>query len=94
MSSVLVRESKGRSITQTAREAWGEETRDYELTGEIKGEHVADLALPIVVEGDKLDINSSLLDVGRVYSFEYLGCQMVLWKLPDGAIDLYELVGA
>ncbi|GAI52524.1 unnamed protein product, partial [marine sediment metagenome] len=29
---------------------------------------------------------------GKVYSFEYLGGQMVLWKLPSGAVDLFEIV--
>lgn len=76
----------------TEEPAWGEPVSEYEMTAEIKGGDVFGLGSPIVVDGDKLEINSALLDVGRVYSFEYLGTQMVLWKLPNGAIDLYEVV--
>lgn len=71
---------------------WGGEIAEYELTAEIEGEAILDLVSPIVVDGDKLEISSNLLDIGRVHLFEYLGSQMVLWKLPSGAIDLFEIV--
>ena len=72
---------------------WGEEAREYEITAEKEDtEHSSLLGSPIVVDGDRLEIESELLDVGRVHEFEYLGTKMVLWKLPSGAIDLFEII--
>jgi hypothetical protein len=56
-------------------------------------EYLAVSASPITVDGDRFEIDSNLLEVGKVYPFEFLGSQMVLWKLSDGAIDLYEITG-
>jgi hypothetical protein len=47
---------------------------------------------PVIVNGDKLEIDSAQLETERVYSFNYLGVKMVLWKLPDGTIDLFQVV--
>jgi len=72
---------------------WGEDDIQDVITDEIgyDGRGVP-RHRPIAVEHDKLEIESSQLDIYRVYSFEYLGSQMVLWKLPSGAIDLFEIV--
>jgi len=70
---------------------WGKVSSEYVMTTEIEvGDTIP--SSPIVVDGGKLKIESALLDIGRVYSFEYLGAQMVLWKLPNGAIDLFEII--
>ena len=82
-------ETRERPVTETV---WGEAAREYDLIDEIGDEEIRVPSFPIVVDGDKLEINSALLDVESVYSFEYLGAQMVLWKLPNGAIDLFEVV--
>ncbi len=72
---------------------WGEEAREYVMSAEMEDlEHGYLLGSPIVVDGDKLDIESGLLDVGRVHEFEYLGTKMALWKLPSGAVDLFEII--
>lgn len=72
---------------------WGEEAREHEMTAEIEDkEYSYLLGSPIVVDGDKLDIESKLLDIGRVHEFEYLGTKMALWKLPSGAVDLFEII--
>jgi hypothetical protein len=72
---------------------WGEEGREPEITAEIEDiEHGYLIGSPIFVDGEKLEIESSILDVGRVYEFEYLGTKMVLWKLRNGAVDLFELI--
>lgn len=47
---------------------------------------------PVIVDGDKLEIDSAQLETGRVYSFDYLGVNMVLWKLPDDTIDLFQII--
>jgi len=47
---------------------------------------------PVVVEGDRLDIDSGKLEVNRVYEFEYLDVNMVLWKSPDSTIGIYQVV--
>lgn len=47
---------------------------------------------PVVVEGDRLDIDSEKLEVNRVYEFEYLDVNMVLWKSPDSTIGIYQVV--
>jgi hypothetical protein len=82
-------ESRERPARETM---WGEPAQEYDLTNEIGDEEVRVPRSPVVVDGDKLEINSALLDVGSVFSFEYLGAQMVLWKLPSGAVDLFEVV--
>jgi len=63
-----------------------------EIAGEIEGEATVDLTPSVLVDGDRLEINSKLLDIGRVYTLQYLGSQMVLWKSPNGDIDLYEII--
>lgn len=80
---------RGRS--QAAEAAWGASARGNVLTATIENS-VHLIGSPIKVSGDELEINSSLLDIGRVYTFEYLGSQMAVWKLPSGAVDLYEIV--
>ena len=47
---------------------------------------------PVTVEGDRLEIDSAQLEIERVYSFNYLGVKMVLWKSPDGTIDLFQII--
>lgn len=47
---------------------------------------------PITVENSKLLIDSNHLDIGRIYRFEYLDSQMVLWKNADNSVDMYEIV--
>lgn len=93
MSSVLAPAlgEKERFDTLTV---WGEEAREYVMmSAEIDDlEHGYLLGSPIVVDGDKLDIESGLLDIGRVHEFEYLGTKMALWKLPSGAVDLFEII--
>lgn len=72
---------------------WGKDAREYEMTAEIEDtESSTILGSPIIVDGDKLDIESAILDVGRVHEFEYLGIKMALWKLPSGAVDLFEII--
>lgn len=71
---------------------WGEEVSEYEMTVKVGDEELRLPRSPISVDGDNLEIESGLLDVGRVYEFEYLGTKMVLWKLPSGAIDLFEII--
>lgn len=47
---------------------------------------------PVTVDGDRLEIDSAQLETERVYSFDYLGVKMVLWKLPDNTIDLFQVI--
>ena len=47
---------------------------------------------PVVVDGDRLEVDSSRLECGRVYSFDYLDSEMVLWKSEDGSVDIYQIV--
>lgn len=88
MSSIsgLTLERRRHEVTKTA---WGQEVGEYISTKIKEGVHPR---TPVRVENDKLEVDSALLDMGRVYSFEYLGSQMVLWKLPNGAVDLFEIV--
>lgn len=71
---------------------WGEEVREYEMTAEIGDKESPVLRSPVSIDGDNLEIESGLLDVGRVYEFEYLGTKMALWKLPSGEVDLFEII--
>jgi hypothetical protein len=73
------------------RGGWGEVLAQDLMTDEIRSRDVGQPS-PISVENDKLLIKSALLETGRVYSFEYFGSQMALWKLPSGAVDLFEIV--
>ncbi|MCJ7631391.1 hypothetical protein MUP77_03170 [Candidatus Bathyarchaeota archaeon] len=58
------------------------------------GEYVAtELFSPAVtVKGDSLEIDSTRLEVERVYPFDYLGVKLVLWKLSDNTIDIFQLI--
>jgi len=47
---------------------------------------------PIVVRENKLEIDSRIIETERVYHFNFLDTDMVLWKLKDGTIDLYQVV--
>ena len=47
---------------------------------------------PIAVKDNKLEIDSARLETDKVYRFEYLDTKMVLWKLPDGSIDLFQII--
>lgn len=62
------------------------------LVEEMPKEYLATSASPVTVDDDKLEIDSNLLEVRKVYTFEFLDSQMVLWKQPNGDIDLYELI--
>lgn len=46
----------------------------------------------VIVKGNELEIDSTRLEVERVYPFDYLGVKMVLWKLPDETIDIFQIV--
>ena len=46
----------------------------------------------VIVKGNELEIDSTRLEVERVYHFEYLGVKMVLWKLPDETIDIFQIL--
>lgn len=83
-SALMEREERSAAV-------WGKEVSEYDMVVEIGDEEHYMLRSPIVVDGDKLEIESALLDVGRIYEFEYLGTPMVLWKLASGAIDLFEI---
>lgn len=50
------------------------------------------ITYPVTVDGDKLEIDSAQLETAHVYSFDYVGVKMVLWKLPDGTIDLFQVI--
>ena len=47
---------------------------------------------PIRVYGDKLEIASSLMKIGRVYPLNYLGTKMVLWKSEDSTVDIFQII--
>lgn len=47
---------------------------------------------PVIVDGDRLEVDSAQLEIERVYVFDYLGVKMVLWKLPDNTIDLFQII--
>ena len=47
---------------------------------------------PLIVSGDRLEIDSVQLEIERVYAFDYLGVKMVLWKLRDNSIDLFQII--
>jgi hypothetical protein len=67
---------------------WGDSLPSYTLIA-----HEAPVVQkPITVTGSTLEFESSLLEVGRVYPFEYLGSDMVLWKIANGSVELYEVV--
>ena len=70
---------------------WGDLSAQDFTTAVLWSEDIG-RSSPISVEDGKLRIESALLETQRVYSFEYLGSQMALWKLPSGAVDLFEIV--
>ena len=72
---------------------WGSTTlSSYAGKAEIHNEEVIAIHKPIVVDGDELEIESSMLEVGKVYTFDYLGSHMILWKTDPEAIVLFEIV--
>ena len=92
MSSTCIIPLRGRERSKPAFE-WGAADREDVMTDKItEYSRGVPQHRPVFVEGDKLEIESSQLDIDRVYPFEYLGSQMVLWKLPSGAIELFEIV--
>ena len=91
MSSICVIPVRGKERSGLVTE-WGEADTQDVITGEIEYGRGVPRHGPVAVEHDKLEIESAQLDIGRVYQFEYLGSQMVLWKSPSGAIDLFEIV--
>ena len=62
------------------------------IEAEIEDIEVIQPRSPVIVDGDKLEIDSAQLEPERVYSFNYLGARMVLWKLPDNTIDLFQII--
>lgn len=52
----------------------------------------ADNIEPVRVEGDTLEVDSEALEPDRVYTFKYVGAKMVLWKMADGTIDIYQVI--
>jgi len=90
MSSIPALSLRERKEKATA--VWGKEVSEYDIVAEIGGEGTPALRSPVFIDGENLEIDSGLLEVGRVYDFEYLGTNMVLWKLPSGAVDLFEII--
>jgi hypothetical protein len=75
--------------TQVSREETGLES----AKAEIKDYVVATwFRPPVTVERDRLEVDSTQLEVERVYPFDYLGAKMVLWKLPDNTIDIFQII--
>ena len=66
ISGLATRERRGSQVT---RAAWGADSEENELTATIKGSAFL-VGSPIKVSGDNLEISSSLLDIGRVYTFD------------------------
>lgn len=62
------------------------------IEAEIEDIEVIEPRSPVIVDGDKLEIESAQLEPERVYSFDYLGVKMVLWKSPDDTIDLFQII--
>ena len=84
MSTVKLLERKQASRVETGLESAKANIKDYV---------VATFFRPAVtVEGDSLEIDSTQLEVERVYPFDYLGTKMVLWKLPDNTIDIFQII--
>ena len=53
---------------------------------------IAQEAEPLSISEDKLEIDSNRLEIGRVYTFDFLDEKMVLWKSEDNTIDVYQIV--
>lgn len=82
MSSIVLERTK---LSRQKREVrWTE--------AEIEDIEVIEPRAPVIVDGDKLEIDSAQLEIERVYMFDYLGVKMVLWKLPDNTIDLFQVI--
>jgi hypothetical protein len=85
--------SQSATLTKTREQLepkadWGDSVLSYTLITH----HAPVVTRPITVRGNTLEFESSLLEVARVYPFEYLGSQMVLWKMANGSVELYEVV--
>lgn len=74
------------------REKTGVREREEVLESTEVDSILGAIVAPVVVEGDRLDIDSGKLEVNRVYEFEYLDVNMVLWKSPDSTIGIYQVV--
>lgn len=46
---------------------------------------------PVTVEGDRLVLNSSHMEVGKSYKFIFLGVKMVAIKSSTGAVNVYQV---
>lgn len=92
MSSIAVRPLRRRSERPASIGDWGRGTSTDIISIDVQARGAMVLRSPIFVEGDKLEIESSLLDIGRMYFFEYLGSDMVLYKTPSGDVELYEML--
>ena len=84
MSKVELLEREQALWEKTGMESAEANIREYVAT---------ELFSPVVtVKGDSLEIDSTRLEVERVYPFDYLGAKMVLWKSPDNTIDIFQLI--
>ncbi len=62
--------------------------RELEIEDFDMGEEVQ----PVRVDGGRLKVDSSQLEIGRVYPFSFLDAKMVLWKSNDNTVDIYQIV--
>ncbi|MFC1938610.1 hypothetical protein ACFLWM_00430 [Chloroflexota bacterium] len=94
MSSTLTSPRQRESRQMIERVSWSESSRDEEgMVFDLTGNSIKRYESPVTVENEELLIRSSLLEVGKVYQFNYLGSDMVLWKQPNDVIDVYEVLG-
>lgn len=59
---------------------------------EVEDFDVREEVLPVRVDRGRLEIDSSQLEIGRVYPFSFLDAKMVLWKSEDATVDIYQVV--
>ena len=84
MSTTRLLERKQVSREETGLKSAKDDIKEYMFTTLFRP--------AVTVEGDSLEIDSTKLEVERVYPFDYLGTKMVLWKLPDNTIDIFQII--
>ena len=84
MSTQKLLERKQTSWAKTGMESAEANIRDYVAVELFRS--------AVTVRGDKLEIDSTQLEVERVYPFYYLGTKMVLWQSPDNTIDIFQVI--
>jgi len=50
------------------------------------------LGYPIDVQGDKLVVDSAMLELEKVYEFNYLDAHMILWRTANNAIEMFQVI--